>query len=234
MKGTAPPAVGGAEEGPLIELSGVGFVVDSPVRTRILHPISLEIAARASVAIVGPSGAGKTTLASIIGALQQPSEGSYRFAGDEVVGMPARRSAELRSSQIGFVFQNSHLIDERSAIANIALGIADQTMPRDERVNACRQALDLVGLSDIAERKAALLSGGERHRVAIARALVKAPRLVIADEPTAALDQATGQAILELLSELPAHGATLLVVSHDSRAKALASQVVSIVDGRVA
>jgi len=218
--------------GALIELRGVGFAVSQPVATRILHPLDLDVRAGSALAIVGPSGAGKTTLASLIGALQMPSEGSYRFAGSEVVGRSRRALAAFRSRHLGFVFQNSHLIDERSAIANVALGITDLSMARTERAERSHRALELVGLAGLADRRAGDLSGGERHRVAIARALAKSPSLVIADEPTAALDQATGQAILDLLRDVTSAGSTLIVVTHDGRAAAMADDVVEIVDGR--
>lgn len=220
--------------GDLVELVGVGFQVDHPVRTRILHPTDLRIGVGASVAVVGPSGAGKTTLASIVGALQQPTEGLYRFDGNEMVGRSRRDLAAFRSRHVGFVFQHSHLIEERSTIANVELGVTDPTVDRAQRRARSLDALDVVGLADIATRRAGDLSGGERHRVALARALVKSPSLVIADEPTAALDQATGQAILELLASMTGRGTTLLVVSHDVRAAEMADQVVTIVDGRVA
>ncbi|MDN5745520.1 MAG: ABC transporter ATP-binding protein [Nocardioidaceae bacterium] len=204
----------------------------SPVRTRILQPMDLDVDRGASVAIVGPSGAGKTTLASIIGALQEPSEGSYDFAGQDVVGKSRRDLARFRSVNLGFVFQLSHLIDERSAVANVGLGLLDASMRAEQRRERSLAALEQVGLRALAERRAGDLSGGERHRVAIARALVKQPRLIIADEPTSALDQATGQAILDLLSASAGAEVTLIVVTHDQRAAEMADDVVEIVDGQ--
>ncbi|WP_167288763.1 ABC transporter ATP-binding protein [Nocardioides seonyuensis] len=217
---------------PLIELRGVGLQVARPVLTRILHPLDLDVKAGSSTVVMGPSGAGKSTLASIIGALQMPSEGSYRFAGEQVVGRSRRALAAFRSLHLGFVFQNSHLIDERSAIANVELGLTDMRTPPHARRERAREVLTLVGLEELQDRRAANLSGGERHRVAIARALAKRPSVVIADEPTAALDQATGQAILDLLARVTDEGATLIVVTHDTRATAMADDVVSIIDGR--
>lgn len=222
-----------AEPAALIELRGIGLTVAAPAATRILHPTDLDVLERSSVAIVGPSGAGKTTLASIIGALQEPTEGSYRFKGRTMTGLSRRHRASFRSRHLGFVFQHSHLIDERTAIANVALGITDPTVPRDERIGRSREALDVVGLGNLAERRAGDMSGGERHRAAIARALVKKPSIIIADEPTAALDQTTGQSILDLLGSVTDHGSTLLVVSHDHRAADMADHVVTVVDGHV-
>lgn len=233
MKGNGADGVEGSERrGPLVSLERIGLVAPGPVPTRILHPLDLEIAARSGVAIMGPSGAGKTSLASIIGALQVPTEGSYRYDGVQVVGRSASALARLRSSELGFVFQHSHLIEERSAIANVSLGITDARVPISDRLERSRGALDLVELSHLADRRAGDLSGGERHRVAIARALVKAPRMVIADEPTAALDQRTGRSILELLRRVTDSDATLILVTHDRRARDLVDEVVNIVDGR--
>lgn len=225
---------GGGASGPLVTLRGVGMEVSQPVRTRILHPVDLDIAPATAVAVMGPSGAGKTTLASLIGALQQPTEGSYLFDGEEMTSMSRTGLAEFRARDVGFVFQSSHLIEERSVIANVELGLVDTNLPRGERAAACTAALEWVGLAAIATRRGAFLSGGERHRVAIARALVKSPRLIIADEPTAALDQENGRAILDLLANATARGATVIVVTHDPRAADYVDAVHRIVDGQLA
>lgn len=216
----------------LIELRGIGLQVATPVQTRILEPIDLDIQRGRCVAITGPSGAGKTTLASIVGALQRPSEGSFRFDGTQMVGLRRRALTRYRRNQVGFVFQNSHLIEERTTVANVELGLSEHAQPRSMRREAALDALARVGLLGVADRRAGLLSGGERHRVAVARALVKSPSLIIADEPTAALDQVTGAAVLDLLRAVTDTGATLLVVTHDERAAAMADDVVHIVDGR--
>jgi ABC-type lipoprotein export system ATPase subunit len=218
---------------PLVALRGIGMEVSKPVPTRILHPLNLDIAAATSVAIVGPSGAGKTTLASMIGALQQPTDGSYKFDGNEIVGRSRTSLAEFRAREVGFVFQHSHLIDERSVMANVELGLVDFTLSRTQRGEMCAAVLEWVGLAAIAARRCALLSGGERHRVAIARALVKSPRLIIADEPTAALDQETGRAILDLLVSATSRGGTVILVTHDPRAADCVDAVHQVVDGRL-
>jgi ABC-type lipoprotein export system ATPase subunit len=218
----------------MIELRGVGLVVGARLQTRILAGVDLDVDQGSTVAIIGPSGAGKTTLASIIGALQAPSEGTYVFDGRPVTELNGRQLARFRAENLGYVFQNSHLIEERTSLANVDLGIRDHSMRRDERMALCRRALVDVGLASVEGRRAADLSGGEKHRVAIARALVGSPRLIIADEPTSALDQATGAEVLDLLASIPARGATLIVVTHDERAAEMADQVVTIVDGLVA
>jgi ABC-type lipoprotein export system ATPase subunit len=196
-----------------------------------LNPIDLQVEGGTSLAVVGPSGAGKSTLASLIGGLQAASEGSYHFEGREVCGLTSRDLARFRNDNVGFVFQNAHLIDERNAWRNVALGLTDPAVSRSEVEERSRRALRTVGLAEIAEREAAPLSGGERQRVAVARAVVKRPRLVIADEPTGALDQKTGQAILELLYSLTDTGTTLIIVTHDTRAASLADRCITIIDG---
>lgn len=215
---------------PLVELADVGLEVRHPVPTRILHPISMTIDHGQSVAIVGPSGAGKTTLASIVGALLAASEGSYRFNGTPVDNTDPTGLANLRRDHIGVVFQNAQLIDDRDALRNVALGVLDTAIEAKEIEERCHLALTTVGLGHVARRPAALLSGGERQRVALARALVKHPALIIADEPTGALDQANGRAVLDLLF---AQETTVLLVTHDPHAASRASQIITIVDGRL-
>ena len=184
--------------------------------------------------MIGPSGAGKSTLASIIGGLQNATEGSYLFDGVEIRSLAPRELARFRARNVGFVFQNAHLIDERSAWRNVVLGLTDAPLRGDSVERRSRDALGLVGLADIADREAALLSGGERQRVAVARAVVKNPTLLIADEPTGSVDQKTGAAVFELLFSLTAKDVTVIIVSHDGRAAALADRCVTIVDGKVA
>lgn len=217
----------------LIGLTSIGLTVAAPVPTLILKDIDLEIAAGERIAIVGPSGAGKSSLASIIGTLQPPTQGSYLFRGTEMVGRSRKELADFRSIHVGFVFQQSCLIDERTALANVELGILKGDTSTRTRAGLSREALARVGLEGLENRRAGNLSGGERHRVAIARALVKSPTVVIADEPTASLDQTTGKEILDLLAAVTSRGSTLIVVSHDERAAAMSNQVVSVLDGEV-
>lgn len=217
----------------LIELVDIGFEVSGEVSRTVLHPTSLQIAAGEQVAVTGPSGAGKTTLASIIGGLQSPSSGDYLFDGEPMTAQSARGLADFRATNVGFVFQSAHLMDERTVLENVALGVVSTVVPRKDVVQRSKRALAKVGLEERVGQRAATLSGGERQRVAVARALVKAPRLLIADEPTGSLDQATGAAVLELLFGLSTEGVTLIVVSHDPRITDYAARVVRVVDGRV-
>lgn len=216
----------------LIQLDGVGLTVTQPVPVRILHPTTLELNAGETVAVVGPSGAGKTTLASIIGALQPCSEGSYIFDGLPLSNQSPAQLARFRREEVGFVFQQANLIDERPAWRNVALGIngfQPATAVRDQ----ARGALESVGLEGVADRRAALLSGGERQRVAIARAIVKSPRLLLADEPTGALDQRTGADVLDLLFGYSDPKRIVLLVTHDLRVVDRADRVLTITDGRL-
>lgn len=218
----------------LIDLVEVGFRVATGTKPTLLHPTTLRIAAGEQVAITGPSGAGKTTLASLIGALQLPSSGDYHFDGAPLSRRSPRRLAAFREANVGFVFQSAHLIDERSALENVTLGVPSPAVPRKVLREHARAALARVGMAaDKLDQLAATLSGGERQRVAVARALVKSPRLLIADEPTGSLDQATGAAVLDLLFGLSPDEVTLLVVSHDPRIADYANRVVTVVDGTV-
>jgi ABC-type lipoprotein export system ATPase subunit len=214
----------------LVKLVEIGLEVIRPVPTRILHPLNLTIERGESVSVVGPSGAGKTTLASIIGALLAPSEGEYYFDGELVDSSAPTRLALFRRDHVSVVFQNAQLLDERDALSNVALGVLDPTIEPRVVAECCLEALERVGLAHVAHRPAALLSGGERQRVSLARALVKRPDILIADEPTGALDQANGRAVLELLF---AQDTTVLLVTHDRDAAARADRTVTIIDGRL-
>lgn len=217
----------------LIELVEVGFEVSGEVSRTVLHPTNLRIAAGEKVAVTGPSGAGKTTLASVIGGLQSPTSGDYVFDGESMRLRSSGGLAAFRAAHVGFVFQSAHLMDERSVLENVSLGVVSTHVPRKAVADRSREALARVGLEQRVDQRAATLSGGERQRVAVARALVKSPRLLIADEPTGSLDQATGAAVLELLFGLSSDDVTLLVVSHDPRITQYASRVVRVVDGSV-
>ncbi len=212
----------------LIELTEVSLRVDKPAPVQILHPLDLSIEQGSSLSIVGPSGAGKSSLASVIGLLQHPTSGVYRFDGHEVGTLGSRQAAQFRAANIGFVFQSAHLIDERTALENILLGLVTPTADGHERAH---DALQSVGLGGLGDRRAALMSGGERQRIAIARAMVKRPKLLIADEPTGALDQSTGFAVLELLYGLQQSGITVVVVTHNQAVADAADRTSEIIDG---
>jgi len=185
------------------------------------------------LAIVGPSGSGKSTLLHIIGTLERPTAGRVRIAGIDAGGLDDRRLAALRARRIGFVFQQFFLAEHQSALDNVADALLYAGVEFAQRRRQAAEALEQVGLGRRARSRPTEMSGGERQRIAIARALVGRPAIVLADEPTGNLDQATGASILELLRELNAQGATILVITHNREIAGQLPRQVEIVDGRI-
>ena len=199
----------------------------------VIRNVELEIEAGEFVAIMGPSGSGKSTLLNIIGCLDTHDRGSYRLDGEEVSGGDTDALARIRARYLGFVFQSFNLIASRTALENVALPLLYQGVARSQRRERALQALRRVDLDDRADHLPNQLSGGQQQRVAIARALVNRPRLLIADEPTGALDSRNGRQIMGLFHELHREGHTLLMVTHDPLVGEQADRVVNLRDGRV-
>ncbi|WP_176562683.1 ABC transporter ATP-binding protein [Paracoccus liaowanqingii] len=181
----------------------------------IVRDVDLTVLRGQSLAILGASGSGKSSLLELIGTLSRPTSGRVLFDGADLSAMPERGILALRRRRIGFVFQSANLIDHLTAAANVALPLAYAGVARSARPARVRHWLDRVGIGPLASRPVARLSGGERQRVAIARALVNEPDLILADEPTGSLDQATGQEIMRLLVGLAQQRRALVVVTHD-------------------
>ena len=198
-----------------------------------LDDVCLTIAEGDLLAIVGPSGSGKSTLLNIMGTLDLPTAGSVRIGGQDVATLSDRRLSALRGRRLGFVFQQFHLADGLTAAENVATGLLYAGVPRKQRRRRAAEALARVGLADRMRHQPHQLSGGEKQRVAIARALVHEPALVLADEPTGALDTANGTAVLALLLELHKENTTIAIITHDRDIAARLPRQVSMRDGRI-
>jgi putative ABC transport system ATP-binding protein len=218
----------------LIEIEGLTKVYGrGAIAVRALRGIDARVQEGEFVAVMGPSGSGKSTLLTILGAMNPPSEGQVVIDGIDVYKLQPEKQADFRHEYVGFVFQQLQLLPYLTALENVLLSLTIARLSKTEKQALARQALARVGLVGKEERLPYQLSGGEQGRVAVARAIANQPPLLLADEPTGNLDQATGTQVLELLSELNGIGQTVIMVTHDVRAAAYASRRVDILDGQI-
>jgi putative ABC transport system ATP-binding protein len=218
----------------MIEMSDIEKVYDmGPVQVRALDGVSLGVSQGDYVAIMGPSGSGKSTLMNLIGCLDRPTAGSYVLNGQEVATVEDDRLAGIRNKEIGFIFQTFNLLPRTDAVQNVELPLIYAGVPRPERRERAKGALEAVGLSDRMHHKPSEMSGGQRQRVAIARALVNRPAILLADEPTGNLDSKTGEEIMLLFDRLQAQGNTILLVTHEEELANRAARVVRLRDGKI-
>ena len=218
---------------PVLDVDDVTKSYPGEPPVQALREVSLTIGPGELVGIVGPSGSGKTTLLQLMGTLDRPTSGRVRITGLDVAAMADENVAYLRATRIGFIFQQFFLSEHATAVDNVADGLLYAGIPVKERRQRALDALELVGLAERPHARPTQLSGGQRQRVAIARALVSQPAIVLADEPTGNLDQATGQSILALIDELHQAGSTIVVITHDPGVAERMPRKVELLDGHI-
>lgn len=219
---------------PLFELAeATKSYGEGDAATTALRGITLSVAKGEFVAVMGPSGSGKSTLLHILGLLDRPTAGQYRFAGTETATLPDERLAEIRNEKIGFVFQAFHLLPRTSVLENVLLPLQYSRVSAGERRSRAHAALEQVQMTHRLGHTPAQLSGGEKQRAAIARALVNHPEVILADEPTGNLDSATGHAVMETIAALHKQGHTIVVITHEAPTTRYAERIVTLQDGHI-
>ncbi|WP_333571510.1 ABC transporter ATP-binding protein [Sphingomonas sp.] len=218
----------------MIELNAIHRAYRSDeVETTALADIALTVQAGEFLAIMGPSGCGKSTLLNILGTIDRPTSGTYRFEGEDIAKVPEAQLAKLRRDRLGFVFQSFNLIDELTIAENVALALAYRSMPAREKRERVDAAMDRVGIAHRRNHHPHQLSGGQQQRAAIARAIVGEPKLILADEPTGNLDTENGAQVMDILTRLNADGATIVMVTHSPAHADIAKRTVHMLDGRI-
>lgn len=204
-----------------------------PMIVPVLKDVSLEVVQGDYIAIMGPSGSGKTTLMNIIGCLDRASLGTYLFEDEDISEMNDDALSDLRLNKIGFVFQNFNLLSSETAQENVALPLIYAGIDKEKRNQRAIDVLNKVGLQDRTSFKPSQLSGGQKQRVAIARAIINNPKILLADEPTGALDQASGKQVMELFKSLNDEGVTIIMITHDANVASHAKKIFHIIDGEI-
>lgn len=219
----------------VIETRSLGKVYAAGTEAEVvaLHDVGMRIAAGEFVAIMGPSGSGKSTLMNLLGCLDTPSDGTYLCDGVDVASLDAEGRARLRLTKIGFVFQGFNLLPRMDALENVAMPMGYSNVHRDERRRRAQSALEAVGLGNRAHHRPSEMSGGQQQRVAIARALINRPPILLADEPTGALDSKTGEEILALFKALQRDGHTVVLITHDPDVAHHCDRIFTMRDGRL-
>lgn len=203
------------------------------IESTALNEVTFEIEKGEFVSIMGPSGCGKSTLLNILGLLDKPESGSYKFLGEEVSHFNEKQRSGVRKKNIGFVFQNFNLIDELTVFENIELPLIYNKVPASERKQRVNELIDKIGISHRSSHFPQQLSGGQQQRVAVARALITRPPLVLADEPTGNLDSSNGNEVMELLCELHEEGTTIIMVTHSAHDASYSNRIINLLDGQV-
>jgi putative ABC transport system ATP-binding protein len=203
------------------------------VETTALDSVGIEVKEGEFVALMGPSGCGKSTLMHILGLVDNPSTGSYKFLGHEVASISKRDRGNLRKANIGFVFQSFNLIDELTVYENVELPLAYNNVPATERKQRVEAVLTKINMSHRMKHFPMQLSGGQQQRVAVARAIVNSPKLILADEPTGNLDSEHGIEVMKMLKQLNQEGSTIVMVTHSERDAGFSSRIVRLLDGKV-
>ncbi|MCL2235335.1 MAG: ABC transporter ATP-binding protein [Defluviitaleaceae bacterium] len=210
------------------------FYVGTPNELQILKGINLTVETGEFVSIVGQSGSGKSTLMNIIGALDRPTGGSYHLKGQDMAELSDNQLSDIRNQQIGFVFQTFNLIPRSSALRNVELPMLYGGMGAERRIRHARQLLEMVEMSDRASHKPSELSGGQKQRVAIARAMANDPAILLADEPTGALDSATGRLVMDIFHRLnKEHGKTIILITHNRELAKETGRTITLHDGEI-